>query len=148
MKKKIFDIIAAARTGDKTVNDATNELLNLFSDIKKQFEKLENLKPKKRTLTQNRYLHLIISLLAIETGYNLDEAKILLKRECNFMIYEKNGNKFLKRSRDLDTKELTDWIEWIRNYAGTNGIYLPTPDDYQRNWAEIEKEIERHKRYL
>ena len=31
MKIKIFDIIAATRTGDKTVEDATQELLNLFS---------------------------------------------------------------------------------------------------------------------
>ena len=30
MKTKIFDIIAAARTGHKTVNEATNEVLFLF----------------------------------------------------------------------------------------------------------------------
>ena len=34
MKEKIFDIIAAARTGDKTVNEATNEVLLLFNVIK------------------------------------------------------------------------------------------------------------------
>ena len=31
MKEKIFDIIAAARTGQKTVNEATNEVLTLFN---------------------------------------------------------------------------------------------------------------------
>lgn len=30
MKTQVFDIIASARTGDKTVNDATNEILKLF----------------------------------------------------------------------------------------------------------------------
>ena len=130
----------------KNEKEKAEEYFNKLRDQEAKID-LKKINPK-RSLSQNNYLHLIITLLAIETGYNLDEAKILLKRECNFMTYEKNGNKFLKRSRDLDTKELTNWIEWIRNYAGTNGIYLPTPDDYQRNWAEIEKEIERHKRYL
>ena len=31
MKEKIFDIIAAARTWEKTVNEATNEVLALYN---------------------------------------------------------------------------------------------------------------------
>ncbi len=103
---------------------------------------------KPRTIQQNKYLHVLIALFAIETGYNLDEMKTVLKRECNFMKYEKNGNIFLKRSSKLNTKGLTDWINWIRDYAGTKGFFLPSAEDYHRNWTEIEREIEQHKTYL
>lgn len=102
----------------------------------------------KRTLQQNSYLHVCISLFAIEFGYTLDEAKTLLKRECPFMRYEKNGILFLKRTRDFDTKELTDFIDWIREYSGLNGCYIPKPDEYLSNRFEIEKEIEKHNRFL
>lgn len=119
----------------------------IFLDIQKHAQRLER-KPGKRTLTQNRYLHKLIALFAIETGYTLEEAKVLLKRQCAFMVYEKNGQKFAKRSRDLDTKGLTEWIEWIKNYAGANGIHLPSADDYRRNWDELEKTIEKNKAFL
>lgn len=108
-----------------------------------------NLEPKPiRSNRQNRYLHSIIALYAIETGYTLEEMKTVLKRECGFMVYEKNGNKFLRSSAELDTKEMTDFIDWIRNSAGMNGIYLPSADEAGRNWDEIEKTIERNKTYL
>ncbi len=103
---------------------------------------------KPRTIQANKYLHVLISLFAIETGYNLDEMKIFLKRECSFMRYSKLGTIFLKKSSELDTKELADWITWIRDYAGVQGFFLPSSEDYHRNWAEIEKEIEQHKTYL
>ena len=103
---------------------------------------------KRRTSNQNSYLHVLITMFAIEVGNTLSEMKTDLKRECDFMVYRKNSNQYLKRSSDLDTKEMTDWIDWIRNKAGMNGIYLPTPDDYHRNWEQIEQEIEANKKYL
>ena len=48
----------------------------------------------------------------------------------------------------LNTKELSDWIEWIRAKAGMSLFYLPSADDYHRNWAEIEMKIESNKQYL
>jgi hypothetical protein len=90
----------------------------------------------------------LITLFAIETGYTLDEAKTLLKRECEFMRYKKNKQVFLKRTRDLEVSELADFITWIRSYAGMNGIFLPSSEDYLRNWEQLEKEIENHKQYL
>jgi hypothetical protein len=102
----------------------------------------------KRTLTQNSYLHVCISIFAIEFGYTLDEAKTLLKRNCSFMVYEKNGDKFLKRTRGMDSKELTDFIDWIRDYSGMQGCYIPTPDEYRQNKRQIDDHISSHKRYL
>ena len=133
--------------------------LSLPADLEKfkfYFDKLQSYQGmielrkinKPRTIQQNKFLHVLITLFAIETGYTSDEAKTLLKRECEFMRYEKNGNIFLKRTRDLDTKYLAEFITWIRNYAGMNGIYLPSSDEYFRNWSEIEKTIEMNKSYL
>ena len=128
------------------------ELEKFFFYVDK-FKKLEcivELKQirKPRTSQQNKYLHVIITLFAIETGYTLDEMKTILKRDCLIMRYEKNGTTFLKKSSGMDTKELTMWIDWIRNRASGSGFFIPSPDDYLRNWTEIEKEIEQHKTYL
>jgi len=109
--------------------------------------KIEKVK-KRRTTSQNSYLHILITVFAIEIGNTLEEMKTDLKRDCEFMRYEKNDNWYLRRSSDLNTKEMTDWIDWIRNKAGIEGFYLPTPDDYHRNWTAIEREIESHKHYL
>ena len=102
----------------------------------------------KRTIQQNKYLHVCITLFAIEFGYTLDEAKTLLKRSCDFMMYEKNNNKFLHKTSLLDINDLTKFIEWIRNYAGVNGLYIPTSEEYISNRFEIDREIEKSKQYL
>ena len=120
--------------------------LKKYIDEKKIVEiKLVN---KKRTLTQNAYLHVCISLYAIEFGYTLYEAKTYLKRNCGFMTYEKNGDKYLKHTSDSDTKELTEFIDWIRNYSGMNGYYIPTPEEYLTNQTMIDRDISRHKEFL
>lgn len=120
-----------------------------FNKLKEGRAKIELTKKKeKRTVRQNAYLHVCISLFAIEYGYTLEEAKTLLKRECNFMTYEKNGSKFLKRTRDLDTEKLTHFIEWIRTYSSKNGYYIPTSEEYITNSFEIDRMIEAQKNYL
>ena len=103
---------------------------------------------KPRTINQNKFLHVLITLFGIELGYTIEEAKTLLKRNCSFMIYEKKNEQFLRRTRDMNTKELADFITWIRNFAGNQGIYLPTSYDYKRDWTEIERTIESNKHYL
>lgn len=121
--------------------------------VKKYREHEGNIKIQKiykpRTIRQNAYMHVLITLFGIETGYTLSEAKTVLKRKCQFMRYEKNGEVFLRSTTDLDdTKKMSEFIDWIRNFAGQNGIYLPTSEDYYRNWAEIEQTIEQNKAYL
>jgi hypothetical protein len=101
-----------------------------------------------RTVKQNSYLHVIISLYAIEFGYTLTEAKTYLKRECKQLTYEKNNVKFLRSTADLNSKEMTDFIDWIRNHSSVNGCYLPTSEEYLTNRFEIDKDIDKHKEYL
>ena len=105
-------------------------------------------KRKKATLSQNSYLHVCINMYAIFVGETLNRTKTDLKRDCSFMVEEYKGKKYLISSSDLNTKELTNWIEWIRNYASVNGVFIPSPEDYRINWAEYEKEIQACKPYL
>lgn len=105
-------------------------------------------KKKSRTVSQNSYLHVCIALFAIETGDNLDDAKQLLKRACHFM-HTFDGDKIkTKLTRDLNTKQMTDFIEWIRTFASMQGCYIPTADEYKLNKYAIDIEIEKFKEYL
>ena len=102
----------------------------------------------KRTVSQNSYIHVLFNLYALCFGSTLDEAKTDLKRACSFMTYEKNGRKYLRKTSKMNTKELTEFIEWIRTYSAQHGNYLPTPSEYRLNSIEIDKEIERNKEWL
>lgn len=134
---------------DLTIKEDINKFSDYAHDLLNKGKKVELKEIKnKRTLSQNAYLHVCITLYAINYGLTLEEAKTDLKRACHFMIYEKNGNKYLKRTRDFDTKELTDFIDWIRSYAGKEGLYIPTSEEYLINKFQIDKEIDANKEFL
>ena len=100
-----------------------------------------------RSLPQNAYLHVCLSLYGIHFGYTLNEAKTDLKRNYG-LVYEKSGKKYLRSTSNLDSKELTEFIEYIRDVAGQNGCYIPTSEEYLQNKFSIDKEIEQNKNYL
>jgi hypothetical protein len=102
----------------------------------------------KRTHSQNKYIHVLFGLFGIEFGLTLEEAKTHLKRNCNFMVYEKGSEKFLAHTSDLDTKGLTNFIDWIREYSGKQGCYLPTPTEYREQFIYFDNEINKSKSYL
>lgn len=101
-----------------------------------------------RTIPLNSYLHVCLSLYSIEFGYTLEESKTYFKRRCAFMVYEKNGEKFLKKTSKLDNNECLDFISFIRNSSAKEGLYIPDPDEYKKNKYEIDKEINKFKKYL
>ena len=103
---------------------------------------------KLRSISHNSYLHVVIDIYAIHFGYTSDEAKISLKRMCGFMVYEKNGEKFLKKTSKMNDSELSPFIDWIRNKSAQNGCYIPTPEEYLSNKFNIDKEISNQKQYL
>lgn len=116
----------------------------LCEDMKKiELKEIKNI----RSLSQNAYFHVVVSLFGIEFGYTKEEAKTLLKR-VNGLVYEKNNKQFLKRTRDMKSNELSDFIEWIRNYSSNQGCYIPTSKEYIENRFEIDKQIETNKAYL
>lgn len=96
----------------------------------------------KRTINQNSYLHVCFSIIALDLGYTLQEIKTVLKRQYG-MTYEKNGNKFLKSTTELDTVEMTHFIDWLREFSMDQfGVYIPTSEEYIENQIAIEKQIQ------
>lgn len=109
-----------------------------------------------RSKNQNSYLHLLLGYFGSIYGCSLDEAKVdFFKRACNKDIFErthlnKNGRevKYLRSSKDLDTREMTIAINRFRDWAAAEaGIYLPSPNEEQfLMWCR--KEVERNVEFL
>lgn len=121
--------------------------------------KLIELKEKRKTrsLSQNNYLHLILSWYALEMGETLEYTKqYIFKSEVNPDIFyfdfinRKTGEirKELKSTSIIDTKDMTTAIDRFRNFSSIqHGIYLPDPEDLI-NLREMERQIEYQKQYL
>lgn len=123
-------------------------------DKKKKVDVTE--KREKRTLSQNNYLHLILSWFCIETGNSLEFVKQeYFKKLCNsdIFIYEKE-DKFLKSvqmirsSTEIDTKQMTTAIDRFRNWSSSEaGIYLPEANEDQ--FLEyIQQEMQKQQQWL
>ena len=91
---------------------------------------------KKRSLNQNAYLHLIFTFIGSEIGYTMEETKHIFK--LKYLSYEKNNYKFAGHTSKLNTKEMTIFIEQIRNYSSIElGIYVPSPDEKNKlDWLQ------------
>lgn len=97
---------------------------------------------KKRTLSQNNYLHTCLTIFSQETGYTLSESKELFAQSLSYMFYEKNGHTFRRSTADLNTHEMTELIELIRETCNTQlGCYIPTSTEYLVDKFAIEKEF-------
>ena len=109
-----------------------------------------------RSSQQNRYAHLIMSYLAMETGNTLDYVKeIFYKRAANkeLFVREKEDEilgkvEYLRSSADLSKEEMTLSIDRFRDWSSqTAGIYLPTANE-QEFLASIEYEMSRYKQWI
>jgi len=126
------------------------EKLNYFISKEKRFE----LKAKndKRSISQNSYLHLILSWFGVETGYTLEEVKqeIFKKHVNTNLFYDGDIKGIITVSRwrstaDLDTAEMTLAIDRFRDFSIKElGIYLPEPSDLAI-LQDIENELSKHK---
>ena len=113
-------------------------------------------KKRKRTLSQNSYLHYLLGYYAMETGNTIEYVKReYFKKLCNpslFLITKHDkyiGDVYdYRSSAGLTTVEMTQAIERFRNWSSSEcGIYLPSPDE-EAFLQSIEMELERHKNYL
>lgn len=104
---------------------------------------LKKINPK-RTINQNSYLHACFGLMAKYTGFTIEEIKVIAKREFgSFMVYEKDGKRFLRSSTKLDSKQFTAWTDWVRVYGREEvGVEIPTPQEYKENIGAIMKELD------
>lgn len=108
-----------------------------------------------RTKSQNRYLHLILGVVAMETGNNLAFTKeMYFKRLVNgdiFCVMKDDpimGRvQILRSTTDLTIEEAATAIDRFKRWAADNGIYIPEPEDAER-LKDIEMEMGRMKSYL
>jgi hypothetical protein len=109
-----------------------------------------------RTNQQNKYLHLIIGYLAIETGHDLEYAKeVFYKRTANkdLFVREKDDEilgrvEYLRSSALLSKEEFSLSIDRLRDWSSqVAGVYLPAPDEEQF-LASIEVELSRQQRWI
>ena len=110
----------------------------------------------KRSSQQNRYLHLLLGYLAMETGNSLDYAKeVFYKRTANKEIFvrEKEDDligktEYLRSSADLTQEEFSVSIDRLRDWSSqVAGIYLPSPNE-EEFLASIEYEMSRQQRWI
>ena len=128
--------------------------VNYLIDKKKNVEITE--KREKRTLSQNNYLHLILSWFSLESGCNLEYTKTeYFKKLCNpdIFLYEKEDKYVgkvinIKSSSEIDTKEISEAIKKFRNWASNEaGIYLPEPNE-GKFLEMIQNEINKNRQWL
>lgn len=113
-------------------------------------------KKRRRSLSQNAYLHLILGYFASQTGNTEEWVKQkYYKMLCNpdLFIGEKDDQylghiRYLKSSADLTTDEMSLSIDRFRNWSAAEaGIYLPDAMNEQA-LAELMVEVEKYKTYL
>ena len=108
-----------------------------------------------RSPNQNRYLHLLIGVVAIETGNTLEDAKKwYFKETCNSDLFhvqhrDKMGNYIdhIRSTAELTKEEMSMAIDRFKRWGAENGIYMPNPEDIHL-LKEIEVEMGRMKLYL
>ena len=108
-----------------------------------------------RTNNQNNYLHLLIGVVAMETGNTLEYTKeVYFKKHLNpdiFVVVKED--KFLgkalvlRSSADLTIEEMSTAIDRFKRWGAENGIYMPNPGD-ESLLREIAIEMGRNKAYL
>lgn len=113
-------------------------------------------KKPRRSLPQNKYLHVLLAYFGTQTGNTLDWVKQQYYKKLvnpDLFIREKEDKylgkiKVLRSSADLDTSEFSLSVERFRNWASQEaGVYLPSADEYIII-QQMEIEIERNKEYL
>lgn len=108
-----------------------------------------------RSRNQNSYLHLLIGVVAMDTGTTIAYAKeVYFKRLCNKDLFIKEETdlycgkvQVIRSTADLTKEEMSMAIDRFKKWGAENGIYLPNPGD-EALLREIEIEMGRNRAYL
>lgn len=113
-------------------------------------------KKPRRSLPQNKYLHVILAYFGTQTSNTLEWVKQQYYKKLvnpDLFIREKEDKylgriKVLRSSADLDTSEFSLSVERFRNWAAQEaGVYIPSADEAILI-QQMEIEIERNKDFL
>ena len=117
--------------------DTSNEVLAgkartyLESLITKQAKVDITQKRKNRSNFQNAWFHAVVKEVSEFTGYELEEAKEILKRKGG-LAYIKQMHQFTRSTADLDKKEFGEFMEKvIRVCAQELELVLPDPEMFK-----------------
>ena len=110
-----------------------------------------------KSVSQNSYREVLISLFAIEIGetreyIKQDVYKKVVNRD-DFKIYYKNTKKGYTRSEwlsvnDMDKEQTATHITRFRNFASTKGVLLLSADEYKANKISIDNDINKYKEFI
>lgn len=82
-----------------------------------------------RSLSQNAYLHgVVIPLLAEHCGYEPEEMKDALKLKF-LRIHNDTDLPTVRRTRDLTTAEMAEFVRQCQHLAAELGVYIPDPGE-------------------
>lgn len=113
-------------------------------------------KKPRRSLPQNKYLHVILAYFGAQTGNTLEWVKHQYYKKLvnpDLFIREKEDKylgriKVLRSSAELDTAEMSLSIDRFRNWSAQEaGVYIPSADEAILI-QQMEIEIERNKEFL
>ena len=113
-------------------------------------------KKPRRSLPQNKYLHVILAYFGAQTGNTLEWVKQQYYKKLvnpDLFIREKEDKylgriKVLRSSADLDMAEMSLSIDRFRNWSAQEaGVYIPAADEAILI-QQMEIEIERSKEFL
>lgn len=108
-----------------------------------------------RTPNQNRYLHLLLGIVAMDTGNSLEDVKReYFKRMVNpdiFLVWKTDtrGNSIAtyRSITEVSREAISMAIDRFKKWGYENGIYMPNPED-ESLLRQIEIEMGRNKTYL
>lgn len=108
-----------------------------------------------RSPNQNKYLHLLLGVVALETGNTLEDVKReYFKNLVNPDIFrswrtDTRGNTIAvyRSTAAVSKEEMSQAIDRFKRWGAENGIYMPNPEDLQL-LKDIEVEMGRMKTYL
>lgn len=112
-------------------------------------------KKPQRSLQANKYLHVILAYFGLQIGETMEYVKKhYYKILCNKDTFIREVDdkylgkvKVLRSSADLDTEEFSMTITRFRDWAATEGIYIPSSEEHLMV-QQMEIEISRNKMYL
>lgn len=121
----------------------------------RQGKTVELLDKSRRSGRQNNYLHLILGVVAMETGHPLEYVKAqYFKLLCNrdLFLVERDDPLAgrvteLRSSADLTKEEMATAIDRYVNWATQQGWRIPDPDDL-RLLQSVEYEMSKQKQWL
>ena len=134
-----------------------------------RLEKIELINKSKRSIKQNDYLHVLIRILAIETGVTEEYSKqVYFKQFANPSLFIRESEdkvsgmkiQYLRSSADLTIDEMARAINSFRHWSEDNGYYLPeasiddegnmvfASDEDEKAYHQAELESARLENYL